>query len=271
MLISKNISGDAGRRRRGSIAVETAILLPLFIIGILTLGYLLKFCMISEGVHHALTDEARRIMAEASYKPFPAGAAHELEQRINSESRGEARDIKTGRFLYRVPGISKGGRLYPDLVAVSVSFETPFRLPGTFRKEAGGERTALCRAFVGMTQSGAAKAFSDMEKDDGEGAVWVFPRAGERYHEKSCPYIENNPREILLDRYVRSRYSPCQLCKPADRRDGTLVYCFETSGRAYHLGECYIVERYVIEIGREEAENQGYTPCSKCGGGDGGG
>jgi hypothetical protein len=263
MLIQKNTK----IQRRGSIAVESAILLPLFIIGILTIGYLLKFCMISEGVHHALSDEAHKIMAEAPLLPYPIFGEQDIVKRINDESRGEAQNVRVGRFLYRMPGISKSGQIYTDLIAASVSFETPLKLPRLFISELEGERTILCRAFVGMEQQGSPKPFSEMEEDDSGGTVWIFPRAGERYHDEHCAYIENNPREVLLDKNVRSRYTPCKLCKPDARRDGTLVYCFFTSGKAYHSGECTIVERYVIEIGKEEAESQGYTACSKCGGG----
>jgi hypothetical protein len=265
-----HIQKNTDRRRygtRGSAAVEAAIMLPLFIIGILTIGYLLKFCMVSDGVHHALTDEAHRIMAEAPVMPYPIGSEQEIVTRVESESRGEADSVKTGRFLYSAFGVSKGGKVYTDLTAISVSFETPLKLPKIFLSEVKGERTVLCRAFVGMAQSGNAKPFSEMEQDDDGTTVWVFPRSGERYHDEHCAYIENNPREVLLDKYVRSRYSPCKLCRPDGSRDGTLVYCFITSGRAYHTGSCTTVDRYVIEIGKEDAEKQGYTACSKCGGG----
>ena len=258
MRIQRNIN-------KGMIAVETAIFLPLFVIGILTIGYLLKFCMVSEGVHHALTDESHRIMAEA---PFPDIREQEIIRRVESESRGEAKNVRIGKFSWMLlPGVSKGGRVYTDLIGISVTFDTPLKLPRLFRSEVSGERTALCRAFVGASQSGAVKPFDEMEQNDGGGTVWIFPRAGEKYHGQHCSYIENNPREVLLDGSVRLLYSPCKLCKPAGKRDGTLVYCFEKSGRAYHTGECTVVDRYVIEIGKEDAEKQGYTPCSKCGGG----
>ena len=262
-----SIQNNTNKAREGMIAVEAAIFIPLFVIGILTIGYLLKFCMVSEGVHHALTDEAHRIMAEAAYTPYPIGFKDELVRRINSESRGEASGVQVNRFSYRSFGVSKGGRFYTDLIGVSVAFDTPLKLPRIFLEKVPGERMVLCRAFVGTTQGGAEKPFDEMEKDNGKGTVWIFPRYGERYHIKTCSYIENNPREVLLDKSVRNGYSPCKLCKPGDCRDGTLVYCFEASGRAYHLGNCSLVERYVIEIGKEDAETQGYTPCSKCGGG----
>jgi len=255
------------KNQSGQIAVETAILLPLFIIGVLTLGYLLKFCMVSEGVHHALTDEAHRIMADPITMYIPAVNDQKIEERIVKESRGEARNIQAEVFPILAIGVSNSGEVFTDLIAISVTFDTPIKLPRLFYSEVQGERTALCRAFTGMSQDGEVKSFDDMERDDNGKTVWVFPRAGERYHDAHCAYIENNPREVLLDRNIRSRYSPCKLCKPADRRDGTLVYCFGTSGKAYHIGECTTVDRYVIEISKEDAEKQKYTPCSKCGGG----
>jgi len=223
--------------------------------------------MISEGVHHALADEAHRTMADPVTMYVPSAAAQRVSDRIESESRGEARNINTKAFPFLVSGVSRGGSVFTDLIAMSVTFDTPIKLPRVFLSEVQGERTALCRAFVGMSQGGNAMPFDDMERGDSGGTVWVFPRAGERYHGEHCSYIKNNPREVLLDRNIRNKYSPCKLCKPADRRDGTLVYCFETSGKAYHIGECTIVDRYVIEISREDAVKQGYTPCSKCGGG----
>jgi len=260
MLIRKNIRNS----RRGQVAVETAILLPLFIIGILTLGYLLKFCMVSEGVQHALTDEAHKIMADPLTMYTPGVNAQRITERVGGESRGEVKNVQTNAAL--TAGVSKGGLFYDDLIAISVTFDTPLKLPRLFFNEVQGERTALFRAFAGMSHAGAVKPFDDMERDDGGEMVWVFPRAGEKYHGEHCPYIENDPHEVLLDPSVRLRFSPCKLCNAAGSKDGTLVYCFMTSGRAYHTGECTIVERYVIEISKEDAEKQGYTPCSKCGG-----
>jgi len=223
--------------------------------------------MISEGVHHSLADEAHRVMADPGTMYVPAVNEQRITGRIDSESRGEARGIQTRVLPIHSIGVSKGGSVFTHIIAMSATFDTPLKLPRLFLNEVQGERTVLCRAFVGKTHKGPVKPFDEMEKNDGGTMVWVFPRAGERYHGERCSYIANNPREVLLNSYIRSRYSPCKLCKPAGRKDGTLVYCFETSGKAYHTGDCTIVDRYVIEKSKEDAEKQGYTPCSRCGGG----
>jgi hypothetical protein len=71
---------------------------------------------------------------------------------------------------------------------------------------------------------------------------------------------------MILTSAVRGKYSPCELCKPGKARDGALVYVFPSAGGAYHRGECYIVERFVISMSEDDAKGKGYSKCSKCGG-----
>jgi hypothetical protein len=251
---------------RGSLAVETAILLPLFIIGILTLGYLIKFTMATEGVFHALADETGKFTSELASPLGISAYEKDVGARAERESLGDAAAADVSG-LYHIPYIGKNGKGYSSLVGVSVTWDTPFKLPLLSGDRLSGQTTILARAFVGGANGGTALSFAEMENSDGGGTAWVFPRAGERYHTEHCTVIENNPRERLLDRTVRARYGPCRLCGAAAARDGDLIYCFETSGRVFHTGDCYLVERYVMEIDREDAKKQGYTACLKCGGG----
>lgn len=262
MNISKSIK-HFQRNRKGSIAVEAAIILPLFIIGILTLGYLIKFTMASEGVFHALADETGKFTSQTASVLGISAYEKDVRERVESESLGDvtAADV---RGLYHIPYIGKNGNTYTSLVGVSVNWDTPIKLPRLGSDDLNGQVTILARAFVGGSNSGSPLPFSEMENDDDGITVWVFPRAGEKYHSEQCRYIENNPRERLLDRSVRSNYNACELCLASSAFDGNLVYCFPTSGRVFHTGECYIVERYVIEISKEDATKQGYSSCLKC-------
>ena len=264
MSILKNID-RLKRTRRGSIAVEATIILPLFIIGILTLGYLIKFTMAGEGVFHALADETSKFTSQTASVLGISAYEKDVKVRVENESYGDvaAADVFG---LYHIPFVGKNGKMYTSLVGVSVTWDTPIRLPRLLRDELGGQTTILARAFVGGTNAGNELPFSEMEKDDNGLTVWVFPRAGERYHEEFCEYIKNNPQERLLDKKVRNKYNACKLCLAQAAHEGDLVYCFPTTGRVFHTGECYLVERYVIEISEEDAKNQGYTACSKCGG-----
>jgi hypothetical protein len=255
------------KRRRGSLAVETAIFLPLFIIGILTLGYLIKVVSVQENVLHALTDETRLLAAESSAPIVLPTYKKDLIERLREENGDDIGDVNVTPLRYRTPYYGLlSGKQYTDLIGVSVNCRIRLKLPAVFKSAVKAESTVLCRAFVGRNNADEIMPFEEMERDgDGE-IVWVFPRAGERYHGPNCGYIKNEPKEIMLSSAVRSRYKPCELCKPNKASNGNLVYCFPTSGAAYHLGNCFLVERYVISVSEDDAKKEGYTACAKCGG-----
>jgi hypothetical protein len=253
-------------------AVEAAIFIPLFVIGILTLGYLIRFASMEEHAADAMTDEGHRLMTQSVLMPWPEGFeppffAGDLEDRVLKEGGRFCDYAKTEPILYRVPGYGIGnGKCYTDLIGFSVSYRVPLRIPRLFKKSFSGEETVLCRAFVGRDNGGDPMPFSEMEKDRGGRTVWVFPRAGEKYHGENCRVIKNEPRERLLNSSVRALYRPCKLCHASTARNGTLVYVFPNNGKAYHLESCTQVKRYVIEMSEEEAKEKGYTKCKICGG-----
>jgi hypothetical protein len=254
-------------KKRGSLAVETAIFLPLFIIGVLTLGWLIRMTAISENVFHSLADETGLLAAEAKTPIGLPTYKSGLLDRIKTENGRDINNPKVTRISYRVPYVDvNSGKAHTNLISSSVSYETPILLPHFFADKLALSDSVICRAFVGTDNRTDVFPFDDME-DGGKGnMVWVFPRAGERYHGESCAVIKNNPREVILSSQVRRQYSACQLCKPGSVSDGNLVYVFPAAGGVYHLGSCYIVERYVIEISEEDAKNEGYSVCKRCGG-----
>jgi len=202
----------------------------------------------------------------------PPGFEQDVVRRVTDESGGDVTAAEATGFLYRVPGFSTvGGRGYTDLIGGSVDYTVPLRIPHIFKDAIKGEETVLCRAFVGTEDAGDVMPFDDMEEHEDGAKVWVFPRAGVRYHAEDCRYIKNDPCEVLLSNSVRRKYAPCELCEPGGARDGTLVYVFPHSGEAYHLASCTKVDKYVIALSEKDAREQGYTACSVCGGGGKGG
>lgn len=260
--IFKNI-----KNKRGSLTVEAAILLPLFIIGVLSIGYLLKLVMIEENVFHSFSDESHKLASEAKYNPVFPLYEKDLVARLYEENGSEIANVDVGPILYRLPSAGLSGKVYTNLIGVSVNYDIPLKILPIFKKEIKGEETIVCRAFVGKDNKGDVKPFEEMEEKDDDFLVWIFPRAGEKYHGEECSYIKNNPKEMLLSPSVKRKYTACELCNPAGLPVGSLVYCFATSGKAYHRGNCYIVDRYVISISEDDAKDQGYSACSKCNGG----
>jgi hypothetical protein len=247
--------------KRGSFTLEAAIFLPIFIISALTVGYLVKLIAVQENAFHALADETRKVAAEASFTPYPLFFKGDAEKRIAEENEGELENLRIARFDYRY-GLGE----YTEQIRVTANSDIGVKLPAAVIQTIPVSDTILCRAFVGANNSSAPMSAEELEEDKESRTVWIFPRSGTKYHGETCSYIAVYPKELILSGSVRGKYTPCKLCNPGSMPTGSLVYCFQSSGKAFHRGDCTSVDRYVIPIELEEAEAQGYTPCLKCGG-----
>lgn len=243
------------KRKRGFQTLEAAIFLPVFLIAVLTFGYLIKMAAVQENIMHIMTDEVRRLsMTSYNIKVAPL-FKDELCDRLEEENR-LIENLKVDRFWY----------LYGknDLISITVSCKVKNILPKIFYDDFMLEEKLLARGFTGKKNLPEKTEFNEMEMEEESRTVWVFPVAGERYHEEKCGYINVAAREIALDHKTRRRYDPCTHCNPGELENGSLAYCFERAGKVYHKGSCYIVERYVISMEEKDAQSKGYGPCSKC-------
>lgn len=247
--------------KKGFITVEAAIFLPIFIIGVLTFAYLIRFLSVQEAVFHSFTDEARVIGSEAMVNPFSAPFFEaKLKDRIYDENGEQVTGIAVDRFLYLYPSSGMTG-----LISMDLSYDVNIRLPIPFYEKLPVSESLLFRGFVGKEEAADPLPFDEMEREKDSDPVWIFPRAGSRYHGDDCTYIKSEPRQMILNSGIRRNYDPCGICDSHGLHDGSLVYCFKT-GHSYHDGSCPAVDKYVISVEKDDAVMKGYTPCSKCGG-----
>ncbi|MGI6731112.1 MAG: hypothetical protein ACOX5F_04325 [Anaerovoracaceae bacterium] len=249
--------------RKGFITVEAGIFLPIFIIGILTIAYLIKLMVVQGGVFHSYTDEARLLAAEAYIDKVTPIILFEpkLQNRLYNENLSDIEDICLENFNYLYKDDRDSG-----LISMDLSYKVKLKLPIQFYKDFPITETLVFRGFVGADEELDPMTFEEMESNEASHLVYVFPRAGGRYHNESCTFLYAEPLEMILSGSVRRRYDPCSLCKPGDLSNGNLIYCFNRAGEVFHRGSCYVVDRYVISIEKEDAINKGYTTCLKCGG-----
>jgi hypothetical protein len=254
---------------RGSLSVEAAIMLPIFLIAMLALAIMIRMVSVSENVTHAMTDELALVASEGNVPNHTFTFVGSLEKRVEEENENDINEAEVLPYKYRVPNNSvMSGKTYDNIVGATVTTDVNLGFANMFGIDANISSTAICRAFTGTLAETNQMPFSELEDNGDGGMVWVFPRAGEKYHIDSCSVIKNNPKEVLLTQEVRAAYTPCELCKPNEAPNGTLVYLFSTAGKAYHRGDCFIVDRFVISIDRNDAKEKGYTACAKCGGGE---
>lgn len=247
--------------KKGFLTVEAAIFLPIFIIGVLTFAYLIKFMAVQEAVFHSFTDEAKVLSSEASLNPFAAPLFElNLKDRVYSENGDNISSVDIDHFLYlyQTHGTS-------DMISMDLNYSVNIKLPIPFYRKLPVSESLLFRGFVGKEEIATPLPYEEMETEKKSDLVWIFPRAGGRYHSKNCTYIASEPKQILLSQIIRREYEPCSICDSSDLPNGSLAYCFKT-GQSYHTGSCPIVDKYVISIEKEAAIKRGYTACMKCGG-----
>jgi hypothetical protein len=265
--------------KRGSIIIETAIFLPIFIISVVTLLYIIKMIYWNECTYHCFSNEMRVLAAESylaekshSMTGLPNGVfglitknhimieenmKKSLDLRLNKEIKEFS--ISNFKYLYSQNGIS-------DQINISLKYKIIIRVPAGFIKDAAILQTIHTRAWTGKTIQSEAMGFSKMEEEEIADLVWIFPRAGEKYHKATCSVIESYPTPRILTDSIKKKMKACPICNSKNIPNGALVYCFLKTGKSYHCGDCPLIDRYTISMEKEQAVKEGFQPCEKCGG-----
>lgn len=256
-LTAENTNMKKGTK--GYYTVEAAIFLPIFILSLLTIGYLIKVVACAEEVMHAATDESRYLASRAYTDRTATGFEGRLEARTLQDNKDVAEiDVRAFRYLYSADGMS-------GLIAFDTITKVNIALPVKFYDGFTLHDRLRCRGFIGST-GGTSMSFADMEEGRDSRTVWVFPTSGVRYHKESCTFVTGNPVQTLMNEYIRENYNRCDHCRPGDVPNGVLIYYFPAYGESYHVGGCNSIDKYVVTMEKSEAEDRGYTPCLKCGG-----
>lgn len=247
--------------KKGYFTLEAAIFLPFFLIGILTLGYFIKIYSTAENITFSMIDETGHLAARACKNStaliFPQRIKHRLEQENNSLEQVQITDF---RYLYT-------DALKDGLITAGCKYRIELALPVKLTDGVQMESRIKCRGFIGKKQECDPMPFSDMEKNGDSKIVWIFPMWGEKFHKETCRFVKVYPVQKVLTPALKSKYKPCRLCRPETLPTGSYVYCFSQAGSVYHQNTCSMVEKYTVEIEKDDAVKKGYQPCKTCGGG----
>ena len=86
--------------KKGSVTLEAAIILPVFIIAAVTVSYCINLAVATESVTSAVCDEARPAAQRMYIVPVPAGIARNMENRVADDGVFVDRyDVTSVRFI----------------------------------------------------------------------------------------------------------------------------------------------------------------------------
>jgi hypothetical protein len=216
---------------------------------------------IQGSVFHSFIDESRALSSEARFYVTASLFESKLKKRIYDENGNNIQELDLENFQYLYSfGV-------PGMISMDLNYDVDIKLPIPFFEKLPVSESLLFRGFIGSEMPFDPISFEEMEREEQSHPVWIFPRAGGRYHKETCTFISSEPRQLIMSKNIRQRYEPCSICNPSELSNGELVYCYIKWGEAYHKGSCPAVDKYIISVEKEEAIQKGYTPCSKCGGG----
>ncbi len=242
-------------KRRGSLTVEAALVLPLFLFAMLLVGYLGMMIRCQDEVQWALTRTAREAAVEYAASGSRASASKPaclLKLNRYLGGGGLPVSLSDSRLLTRGDEI--------DLVA-EYQVKLPFHL--------------LPMKSVKFRQRVRTRAFTGVESRAGQGGggnVTVYITAtGRVYHrDRKCPYLKLTISQVkysdlpALRNEGGSIYRPCEKCSEGKIfLDGQAVWVTNYGDRFHSAKTCGNIRRDIQKVKLSEAG--GRTPCSKCG------
>lgn len=272
-IVSKRASSVISGTSRGSLTVEAALVIPIFLFAIAALLSFTDILRLQMKMDSAMSQCARE-MAVYGYAqsvllpdgteelPLPVEALFAetyVRSRVLSELGSD--------YLFRSPaGGSQGIHFIGSRIMErdrielhSAYYVVPFF---TLSPKAGflTGQTAVARAFTGYDNLSAA----DMAQK--EEYVYITPE-GKAYHkERSCHYLDLSIEKVFEDELTDLRnqnggiYYACPLCK--DAGGGSTVFVTNYGDKYHRDVLCSGLKRTVEMVPISQVGNR--TPCHKC-------
>ncbi|MGN0204435.1 MAG: TadE/TadG family type IV pilus assembly protein [Coprococcus sp.] len=248
----------------GSLTVEATLVLPVFLGAILLLTGLFQALSVCEQVNNQLCMTGRHMAAYSeAYDGSSLADAYKLFFR-EIDSSGIDKDSIAGGYSGIVLGVSQDETT--ELLELSAFYR--INVPGYF---IGNQSIAVSDRIYVRPWTGEQLTDST-EGDISDDHILVYvAENGVVYHtSEECTYLHLSIHQCSLSEVddLRNRYGakyvPCELC--GESSGNSMVYITDT-GRAWHSdSQCSGLKRELHTMTKEEADECGLRPCSRCGG-----
>lgn len=235
----------------GSLTVETALALPVFLFAATMILFLFRIMQVQYIVGNSL-DQA---VAEISLMGRITEKQAENLVKASFYKQLLAQDCPVSEIEYGIAGFSwKGTSVDVDDIDTLVTYriQFPLRFFGTKSvKLSDGCRMHRWRG----DRNGSAGS---------ESGEWVYitPTQSVYHLSRECTHLKLSITAVSVER-AKESYNPCGRCVKR-KKPGAIVYITNT-GTSYHMKvDCSGLKRTVYMILKEKVGNK--RPCSRCGG-----
>lgn len=263
---------------RGSMTIEAALLLPLYLFFFLNLMSSVEMLRLHGNIETALWNTGRQI-ALGSYIPYRLSDGEEsigIVEKTGALLLSEAA-IKRGILTYNGKEYLEGSPLTKgasSLQLLESSFDektqcldirVTYQVSGWFQT-AGFSGFRIANRYYARAWTGYE---IPQEEETGRDRVYVT-ETGKVYHETlECGYLKRVIDTVSLEEAAKrtnrqgEAYTLCWVCRDSPKTQ--TVYITPTGNRYHYTLECQSLKRTIRVMERKEAQNR-YRPCSRCGG-----
>lgn len=254
---------------KGSIIVDAACCLPIFIIALCTILMLIAQTGVEDTVFHNMSEAVYASVTSFAglsdiddtknertliYSAYSAALYKGLTEEWPLKS---ASSVYINDFECDQEATLSDGSYIDRLVSVDVNFRTKVPILAYFTDDIRSSRSVLFRPWVG--ESSGNTEFNGTQ-------VYIFPKRGEHYHNSNCSCLKNGEIQIILSKSIRRKYRSCSTCHSDQMTDGSSVFLMSGISGVYHRKSCPCVNKAFESIALSDAQSMGYSPCSLCGG-----
>lgn len=235
---------------RGSLTVETALILPLFLFAMVTVLFLFRVLELQYVVGEALDKAVAEAALQRDAQPQKVENAVKLlfyKELAKENGQISMINLEWAGFSWEDSGTDE---TYIDM---KVAYQ--IKLPGWILKDRMLAVTECSRSrrWTGMSGAGV----------NGSGGEWVYitPEGSVYHRSRDCTHLKLSIQSVAAG--AAKNYRACELC--AEGEEVTPLVYITKEGECYHTKlNCSGLKRTVYMIPLMQAE--GRSPCSRCGG-----
>lgn len=245
-------------KRKGSITIETAMILPIFFLCIVCLLYMMEVMAIRTSIRSGMQYAAKQAAEEAYLKSVvtPAKLEEGICQAIGSERLNRS-IIKGGSS-----GIScKGSKMsvVTGILEMYVQYEIKLPVPAVSVSAVEMKESLRVKGWTGYTRTGWG--------NDAEDMVYITENGMVYHRSPSCNYLELSIQAVSEEKLDTLRnkdegiYHACERCVSGKTKEE--VYVTDYGDRYHNSLNCSGLKRTIHMIPVFEAVGKGV--CAKCG------
>lgn len=248
--------------QRGSLSVEAALVLPLFLFSLMTLLSCLQLLNFSQSLQQVLFQEGL-YLSEISYDKGSL-SINEIERDIKNKIQKNTFSENSIPIDGGIDGLDfgKSKTSNPELTEITVKYTArlvfdPFKV---FSRE-------CCQYVTFHNWVGYINGINGFEGTGSEIYVYITEDSEVYHRDRDCTHIRLNITKVSVGEIKKLRneygekYTSCSHCK-AKLKDGTLY--ITKDGNCYHNSlQCSGLSRTVTAIPLSEVG--GRRPCMRCG------